>query len=237
MTITLLYRVFFLYARLTVVATVTYECLSNTTCGCSLKSAVLSRIIGGEKADINSWGWAPSISVGNSHIFGGTLISSTLVLTAAHCLSSLTSLSRLYVNLASNSLSTIGQQRSVSNIYIHRDYDSETLINDIAMIRLSSAIDMTDPSIALICLPLNMTTTYPPVNRNVVAIGWGVLSADSKTTSDILQQVTLKTSSNSASNCQQLIRNQQCQFCAGVQQGGKGIESNLDKRKAPLVFI
>lgn len=222
MTITLLCRVFFLYTGLTAVATVTYECLSNTTCGCSMKPAILSRIIGGEQAENDSWGWAASISIGSSHICGGSLISSTLVLTAAHCLFSLTSLSRLRINLASNSLSTIGQQRSASNIYIHRDYNGQTLVNDIAIIRLSSEVDMTDPLISLICLPLNISTTYPPVNSNVIAIGWGVLSIDSKAASDLLQQVTLQTTSNFASDCQQIINNYQFQFCAGVKQGGKG---------------
>jgi len=229
MAMTLFLRLFFIHVGLTAAATVEYVCLPNATCGCSLNSAVLTRIVGGEQAESDTWGWAASISIGNSHICGGSLISSTLILTAAHCLMAIKSISSLRINLGSKYLSTIRQQRNVSNVYIHQDYDSNSFANDIAMIRLASSVNMTDHSIALICLPSVVDTEYPPTGAKVVAIGWGVLLSDDKTPSDTLQQVTLDVISNSVINCHNSVNNNDVQFCAGVQEGGKGIE-NLTSR-------
>jgi trypsin len=210
-----------------VVVNVKYSCLSNATCGCSRNSAVLSRIVGGESAKKDTWGWMVSICRGNNHICGGSLISSTLVLTAAHCVIAIKSISSLRINVGSKYLSSIQQQRNVSNIYIHQEYDGNTFINDIALIRLESSVNMTDPSIAVICIPSVVDTEYPPTGDNVVAIGWGVLLPDDKTPSDILQQVTLNVISNSAVNCHNTVHNTDNQFCAGVQGGGKGIRKKF----------
>jgi trypsin len=229
MAMTFFLYLIFMHVGFVVVVNITDSCLSNATCGCSRNSAVLTRIVGGEPAKTDTWSWAVSICKGNNHICGGSLISSTLVLTAAHCLMAIKSVSSLRINLGSKYLSTIRQQRNVSNVYIHQDYDSNSFANDIAMIRLASSVNMTDHSIALICLPSVVDTEYPPAGAKVVAIGWGVLLSDDKTPSDTLQQVTLDVISNSVINCHNSVNNNDIQFCAGVQEGGKGIE-NLTSR-------
>ena len=218
-------RLLLFYDVFTAVASVTYSCSSNATCGCSRNSAVLTKIIGGEQAASDTWSWTVSIRRANSHICGGSLISSTLVLTAAHCLVSIRSLSTLSVNVGSKYLSVAGQQRSVSMIYIHRDYDVKLLVNDIAVIRLSSPLDVDDRAIATICLPPASATGYPPSGTSVVAVGWGVLSSGSKLSSNSLQQVTLQTMSTSTSNCRRLVNDNRAQFCAAVSGGGKGMSS------------
>jgi len=227
MAMTFFLRLFFMHVGLTVGATITYSCLSNVTCGCSLNSAVLTKIVGGEPAVTDTWGWAVSIRTGNSHICGGSLISSTLILTAAHCLISIRSIKSLHINVGSKYLSSRRQQESASNIYIHRDYDSNTMANDIAIIELSSSINMDDLSVALICLPPIVDTEYPPTNATVVAIGWGVLSSGDKAPSDSLQQVTLQIISYTNLDCRTSVSNDNIQFCAGVQGGGKGIENEI----------
>jgi trypsin len=223
MAMTFYLHLFSIQVCFTAVASIIYSCLSNATCGCSSNSAVLTKIVGGEQVGTDTWGWAVSIRVGTSHICGGSLISSTLVLTAAHCLMSLKTASTLRINVGSKYLSVIRQQRSVSNFYIHKNYDSNTFANDIAIIRLSSPINKNDQSVALICLPSIKNSDYPSTGASVVAIGWGVLLSDSKTPSNTLQQVTLQILSKTATNCRRSIRNDTIQFCAGVQGGGKGI--------------
>lgn len=230
-------RLIFIYAGITVVSSETYRCLLNSTCGCSKNAAVVSRIVGGEEVKKDSWGWAVSIRNRNNHICGGSLISSTLVLTAAHCLISIKSLANLHVNVGSKYLSIIRQQRAVSKIYIHRNYDSNTFIHDIAMIQLESSINMTDPSIALVCLSrVSATQEYPSTLDSVVAIGWGVLDSEGKTPSDTLRQITLKVISNSIENCQRSINNRSIQLCAGVQGGGKGIEKSIGSQFIIILF-
>ncbi|CAF1173523.1 unnamed protein product [Rotaria sordida] len=220
MLIAFLFNLFFIQIIFTTITSITYSCWTNSTCGCSLNSAILTKIIGGEEATMNSWGWAVSIRRRNNHICGGSLISSELILTAAHCLVSVKTLSSLSVTAGSNYLSIINQQRSVSEIFIHQNYDSMTYINDIAIIRLSSSFDMSDRSLAIICLPPSLLE-YPSNDTTVIAIGWGVLSPTEKISSDTLQQVTLKIVANTISICYVLIHNENGQICAGVQGGGK----------------
>ncbi|CAF4112626.1 unnamed protein product [Rotaria magnacalcarata] len=221
MAMTLVFRLFFIQFVFTAVTALVYSCLPNSTCGCSSNSAVLSKIVGGEQAQTDTWGWIASIRIGNSHICGGSLISSTLVLTAAHCLRTIKSIASLRVNVGSNYLFIIRQQRTVSRIYIHHDYDSTKLVNDIAIISLSSPIDMNDSSISLICLPSIKTTEYPPMDIKVVAIGWGVLSAGDNNPSNSLQQVTLKTISANTLTCRNTIQDISSQFCSGARGGAK----------------
>lgn len=44
-----------------------------------------SRILGGEEASKDSFTYVSSIRLDNAHICGGTIISNTKILTAAHC--------------------------------------------------------------------------------------------------------------------------------------------------------
>ncbi|CAF3128995.1 unnamed protein product [Rotaria socialis] len=64
-----------------------YTCDLNAACGCSSNSASVSRIIGGETAGTSTWCWAVSISIGGSSLCGGSILSSSWILIAAHCMS------------------------------------------------------------------------------------------------------------------------------------------------------
>ncbi|CAF1163744.1 unnamed protein product [Didymodactylos carnosus] len=208
-------------------ATVTYTCNPLATCGCSKYPAVLSKIVGGETVKTNSWGWAVSLRVNGRHRCGATVISAFYMITAAHCLINIPSLSTVSVVVGINTLSQVGQTRMISKSHIHPQYNSITFENDIAIIKLSTSLDMTDSLVSKICLPIidpNLLTTqdYPAIGTDLVAVGWGALTSDSQMASSTLQQVTVQAISKTATTCKTILRNSALQFCAGVAGGGKG---------------
>ncbi|CAF4452070.1 unnamed protein product [Rotaria sp. Silwood2] len=75
-----------LYVRHRLTAQTTYSCNASAVCGCSANSATLNRILGGEDASSNTWGWMVYLIINGSLQCGGSILSSTWVLTAAHCI-------------------------------------------------------------------------------------------------------------------------------------------------------
>lgn len=152
------------------VSSQTYSCQANATCGCSAQAAVLTKIVGGEAARSQSWGWAVSIRrrATNAHFCGGSIISSQHVLTAAHCVVGTTSVS-LRVYVGSITLSYTSQARDVSAIRVHSGYNRETFVNDIAILKVSPPFNLEQTGVDLVCLP-NVSVTqaeYPAANTTV----------------------------------------------------------------------
>jgi len=159
------------------VSSTTYICSPNATCGCSANSAVLTKIVGGEPASSQTWGWAASLrfTSTNSHFCGGSIISSSHILTAAHCAVAVSSPSAIRVYVGSIYLYTVVQVRDVSNIYVHPSYSSSTYLNDIAILKLSSPLNLNQAGVNLVCLP-NVSSSvlasgeYPRIGVNVMFI-------------------------------------------------------------------
>ena len=129
-----------------------YSCDPSVSCGCSRNSASVNRIVGGETADNGTWSWAVSLSISQTYLCGGSIISSTWIITAAHCvINKSPSAVTVYAGGARRSLSS--QIRNASQIIVHPNYDSGTSVYDIALISLSTPLLMTDPNVDAICLP------------------------------------------------------------------------------------
>ncbi|CAF2419852.1 unnamed protein product [Rotaria sp. Silwood2] len=213
---------------LTFVSSTTYTCSSSTSCGCSVNSAILTKIVGGETASSQTWGWAASLryTSSGSHFCGGSIISDSHILTAAHCTEKLNSPSSVRVYVGSIYLSSAGQVRDVSKIYNHPNYSPLNYRNDIAILTLSSPLNLDQAGVDLVCLP-NVSTTvlaneeYPPADLNLVAIGWGVQTEGSQTVSSTLRQVTIQSIAATNSYCQNAkVADPSTRFCAGVMPSG-----------------
>ena len=132
----------------------TYPCNASATCGCSSNPASVSRIVGGESAASSTWGSAVSIAItisGGTSLCGGAILSSSWIITAAHCMASVTSASQVTIYAGSNTRYS-GQSRVASSITVHPSYLSSTYENDIALIQLSSSLTMT-AGVNSICIP------------------------------------------------------------------------------------
>lgn len=224
-----MFALLLLSCLITTCAGATYTCDRNAQCGCSVTAptSILSRIIGGEIVKSRTWGWIVSLQYYGSHRCGASLISAEYAITAAHCvddvLGNTKQLSILAgVNNLTSSTSGTGQRRSIAAIYIHPNYDSTRLTNDIALIHFTALSIGSDSSVSFICLPSSNTDPFVP-GTNLIAIGWGVTSVDNPTVSYTLQQVTLQAVASESGYCQRVyVDDPTVQFCAGVAGGGKG---------------
>ncbi|CAF3470279.1 unnamed protein product [Rotaria socialis] len=203
---------------------IVYSCNLKATCGCSSNPVSMNRIVGGDNASEATWGWAVSIAINNSMLCTGSILSSSWIITAAHCVEDY-SASEFTVYAGSTFLWSGTQNRSVSLIVAHSNYDPITYSNDIALLRLSSPLMKDDSNVSPICLPsvhssVLTSSEFPTSGTTVIAIGWGRLSEYGQV-AKYLQQVTLTTVDYRSYTCNSLISDQKVQLCAGVPGGGK----------------
>lgn len=123
---------------------------------------------------------------------GGTLINSHFVLTAAHCLDTDVDFVTLHLGAwQKRNFTEEGRSRILvpsQNFFIHPEYTRKPLINDIALIKMSSPVTFTS-TIKPARLP-KQCVLYE--NLNVIAMGTGCTD-EKKTPATILQYALLQT--------------------------------------------
>ncbi|KAK7066339.1 hypothetical protein SK128_015599 [Halocaridina rubra] len=149
------------------------------------------RIVGGVEAVPHSWPHQVALFIDDLYFCGGSLISDEWVMTAAHCMDGAG-----YVNVvmgAHNIRNSEPEQVSMTstNFFTHENWNSFTLANDIALIRLPSAVGL-DQNIATV----GLAASDPAVGTTVTPTGWGRPSDSSGSISDVLRQVDVPTMDN-----------------------------------------
>lgn len=179
--------------------------------------SVSDEIVGGSLSPAGEAPWQVSLRR-TSHFCGGAIINSRTVLTAAHCVvgASPSSISIRYNSLQHGSGGTLV---AVQSIVTHPSYSSSTINNDIAILRLASALTLGQTQARAI--PLPSQGSDPSAGQQALVSGWGTtseggsLSASLRSvTVPIVSRADAQASYGSASITTNMI-------AAGLSQGGK----------------
>jgi len=141
------------------------------------------KIVGGVEATPNSFPWAVIVLIDSSYICGGSIISRSWVLTAAHCTVGSTFLIQAGVHNI-NQVETNKIEITSTVAIQHENYNDDSLANDVALIRLPSPLTFND-YIRPICLS-DFTASG---GFFTTAMGWGVTSDDGGSISAVLRVV------------------------------------------------
>ncbi|XP_045778977.1 trypsin CFT-1-like [Maniola jurtina] len=160
-----------------------------------LDTRAQSRIAGGEVADIIQYPFATALlnNIGSTsfrQVCGGTILSSTAILSAASCFvidDQITPARAWRARVGSTSSETRGLLYIISRITTHPLFASATRVNDIAVIRTTATIAF---SAAVQPAYIAGGAYKTNANEQVMAIGWGATS-DTGPSSPELRHVQL----------------------------------------------
>ncbi|KAJ3648511.1 hypothetical protein Zmor_020308 [Zophobas morio] len=168
------------------------------TCNCGWRKKV--KIVGGEDTEVNEFpSMAALVDKFTYDAFcGASIISEMYSLTAAHCLLRKKP-SDLGLLVGDHILST-GNDTDAATLYkisdfiMHLEYDSNTQVNDIAIVKTVKPIEFS-LEVGPVCLPFRHTW-MDFFAETVTAVGWGFTDF-SGNKSDTLQKVDLSVVANS----------------------------------------
>uniref|UniRef100_U5EZJ4 trypsin n=1 Tax=Corethrella appendiculata TaxID=1370023 RepID=U5EZJ4_9DIPT len=128
-----------------------------------------SKIVGGFPINISDAPYQISLQNRGSHICGGTIISSTHVLTAGHCTDG-SSVSNLRVRVGSSRHASGGQIVSLKRITQHPQFDYSTIDYDFSLLELAQPLQFDNNR-----QPLGLPEQDEPVADGTLCIvsGWG----------------------------------------------------------------
>ncbi|MFI1480560.1 S1 family peptidase [Streptomyces sp. NPDC020747] len=164
-----------------------------TTCllGATTASAAPQPIVGGSTTTAATYPYVMQITDSSQNQFcGGTLVSATKVVTAAHCMVDETTSSVRVVGGRTYRNGTNGTVSRVSNIWIHPSYVDAEQGDDVAVLTLSTSMPYTPISY----VSSSETSVYA-AGATARILGWGTTSSGGSS-SNQLRTATVPTVSN-----------------------------------------
>jgi hypothetical protein len=155
-----------------------------------------AKITGGTEAFISDFPWQVYYISGNFRC-GGSIISGRWVVTAAHCTKNSTggaipaSSMSVRVGLNNPSNAAEGKTYAVSQVIVNSGFDDQTLLNDIALLKLADSINF--PNAAPIKLISENDVTEGAIVPGVLTwvTGWGLTHVNPNVIPTALQKVQL----------------------------------------------
>ncbi|XP_050314409.1 proclotting enzyme-like [Anthonomus grandis grandis] len=172
--------------------------VGSAACGAKNGFQDQGKIVGGHNADLNEWPWIAALFNNGRQFCGGSLIDSTHILSAAHCVAHMSSwdVARLTVRLGDHNIKTNSEvkhvEKRVKRVVRHKGFDSRTLYNDIAILTLDSPVEF-NSVIRPVCLPSSGGRDWAGSTGTV--IGWGSIR-ESGPQPSVLQEVNIPIWSN-----------------------------------------
>ncbi|XP_018334717.2 trypsin-3-like, partial [Agrilus planipennis] len=145
------------------------------------------RISGGSNATIREIPYIVQMNQDYTDISdcNASILSRLWLVTAAHCLVGLLA-SDVTIRAGTDKFMKDGVVIGASNLYVHPNFNNDTLDYDIGLIKLASPLTF-GPNIA----PISLAGAKPAIGTSAVVSGWGDLNAFSHKAPEQLQKVTL----------------------------------------------
>jgi secreted trypsin-like serine protease len=167
-----------------------------------IKNEEEAKITGGSDAVISDFPWQVYLEAGD-FTCGGSIIGENWIITAAHCTKNDNNgtipASNMDVIAGANNPrnNTQGKKYNVSEVIVHEGYDSNTLNNDIALLKLTEPINYLNatPIKLISSVDVNAGAADPGVMSWVT--GYGITRVSPETYPSTLQMVRLPIVSNS----------------------------------------
>ncbi|NDV43791.1 trypsin-like serine protease [Flagellimonas sediminis] len=169
-------------------------------------------IIGGNDTTIENHPWQISIRDANTnaHFCGGSILTPEWILTAAHCVDGQNPADiEIAAGITMRLDNVNGQYRNVAQIIVHPNFDSSTLNNDVALIRLTAPLNFNAT-----VQPIQLTNSAGHSNAGLIGTlsGWGY-TTNNGPVADQLQAVTMPIITNSQAN--------------GINTGSNNVNNNM----------
>jgi secreted trypsin-like serine protease len=198
------------------------------------------KIVGGQPAKDGAYPWQVSLIVADikdpasGHFCGGSILSSTWIVTAAHCLNGL-SPSQFQVVAGTYSLKSGVKRSTVKNVLIYKTYEAALAHDqDIALIELKTALKLGDKIKAISVLALENEGNTLIESKPLIVTGWGYTKEGGTTVRDLREVavpfVTNKVCGDELSYGTRISDNM---ICAGKAEGG--VDSCQGDSGGPLV--